>query len=607
MKRFSMQTKLMVGFSLILVTSLLGPYLFYAQTFRSALEREALNSATTHLDLAVATLETRSPFAGPEDLNRKLAKLGEATGIRVTYIAAGGEVVADSGLNMDQIAVLDNHATRPEVVQARQTGTGIAIRYSGTLDKNLIYAARPLDSLDGIPAGILRVAVPYAETNDILERMNRSMLGFMAASLLIFFVLTGVLMNRVLSSLRQVVDNVLAIGAGDYDKRIRDVPSPEFVPLVKAVNYLAQNIGENISTITRQKVELEAVFNGMREGVMILDDQMRVVGSNQSLQRIFPRLEAQPGLSPLEATLIPELQDACALIQETGFDEGSNRTVSLVVKTNAGAYFDVNIVPLHGYKDLGAVVVFHDVSEIKRAENMRKDFVGNVSHELRTPLTSIKGYAETLQSLPECEGEDLQSFLGIILKNADIMNQMLGDLLALAKYESGEIEPDRREVDLYSAAYSALKICQPQVEAKAVSVDLRIVQGQKSVWADFDQLVQVLVNLIGNAVKYVPEQSGRIRIEIVADGDMVEVAVTDNGPGIPTSDLHRVFERFYRVEKHRSRDVPGTGLGLAICRHIVLNHGGRIWVESPAPGMSHGSVFHFELPSAASSGEKGSL
>jgi two-component system phosphate regulon sensor histidine kinase PhoR len=427
--------------------------------------------------------------------------------------------------------------------------------------------------------------------------MNRNMLGFMAVSLLVFFVLTGTLMNRVMSSVRKMVDSVLAIGAGDFQKQIREVPSPEFAPLVKAVNFLAQNIGENITTITRQKVELEAVFNGMREGVMILDDRMRIIGSNHSLQRIFPRLENPTGLTPMEATLVPELQEACQKLWTKDAVNGDPRTTSLVIKTQEGAYFDVNIVFLgEEHEDLGAVVVFHDVSEIKRAETLRRDFVGNVSHELRTPLTSIKGYAETLYGLPECGSKDARSFLDIILRNANMMNQMLEDLLALAKYESGEAGLDLRSIDLYSIVYSALKICRPNIREKKLRVDVEFKANEFQVRGDFDQLVQVVVNLVDNAVKYVAVDSGHIRIRAHSENEMVALAVEDNGSGIPQTDQDRVFERFYRVEKHRNRNIPGTGLGLSICRHIVRNHGGSIRLQSPVPGAMRGSVFIVELP-----------
>jgi two-component system phosphate regulon sensor histidine kinase PhoR len=292
-----------------------------------------------------------------------------------------------------------------------------------------------------------------------------------------------------------------------------------------------------------------------------------------------------------------ELQAACDRLL-TSKTTRPGDVMSLQMALGSDRFYDVHIGALAGPgKGGGAVVVFHDISELKRLEKVRQDFVANVSHELRTPLTSIKGYAETLLSDNEPDSQTLTSFLQVILKNANHMVKMVDDLLQLARLEGKSEPPQFVPVDAVDALSAAWKACLPMADAKSIKLVNTLPAAGVNVIADQDQIVQVFLNLIENGIKYSPAGE-TLQVSHSVDGGMVTFSVRDNGPGIPKHHQKRIFERFYRVEKHRGSTSGSTGLGLAICRHIIQNHGGSISVQSPNPDSLKGSTFQFTMRAA---------
>jgi two-component system phosphate regulon sensor histidine kinase PhoR len=296
------------------------------------------------------------------------------------------------------------------------------------------------------------------------------------------------------------------------------------------------------------------------------------------------------GKTPVEVIRNAELQDGFAQV----LDKGATFSMELSVATlEANRILDVTIARLMLQdRTGGAVAVFHDITDLKRIEEMRKDFVANVSHELRTPLTSIKGYAETLcdegmEDVPKAE-----SFAQIILKHANRLSTLLQDLLSLTRLESESAPILRNEFDLRKVVDGAVLVVKPSAETKNLNIQTEAVPEKTMVWADRDQIGQALINLLDNAVKYTPER-GSITVSVKDAGNEVHVTVADTGIGIPREHLNRIFERFYRVDKNRSRELGGTGLGLSIVKHIVQSHGGRVWVQTELEG---GSAFSFSLP-----------
>lgn len=416
--------------------------------------------------------------------------------------------------------------------------------------------------------------------------------------------------RRLSRSLTEVIAVARAIGDGDYRHRIHLSPGGEFSALAEAVNHMARRIESHIATITDQKTQLEAILDGMREGVMVLDPAGRVRVANPALRRIAPVTGDVVGRRPIEVAPSAELQLACdRLLGGTG--EDTPPVAALEIELGPGRFYEVSLVrlgrePAGDRRDHGAVLVFHDVSEIRRLSRVRRDFAANVTHEMRTPLTSIKGYAETLLSAAPELAPEKRRFLDVILRNANHMSKMVDDILTLARLEEQPAVTDEERpagqtarpvgADAAAALADAVRECQPLADARRLAFDNQLPQEPLAVRCDGGQLTQVWRNLLENATRFAPEGS---RIVMTAAPDAktrtVTFGVLDQGPGIPPDERQRVFERFYRVERHRSKTQGSTGLGLAIVKHIVERHGGRIWADRGRGEMT-GAAFYFTLP-----------
>ena len=399
-------------------------------------------------------------------------------------------------------------------------------------------------------------------------------------------------------SIRTMIEAAEDIGKGGWERRIDFYPGRELELLASSINWMAERIGEHIETITEQKEKLQAVLDGMWDGVMVLDRSGRIQSVNRSLRGIVSAPDGMTGKRPLEVVGSPELQDLCDRIVSNGGKGLHSVMVELHDRT-----WEVNIIrAADSAQGLGLILVFHDISERKRAEAMRRDFAANVSHELRTPLTSVKGYAETLLSDPPPPPETAEKFLRIVLKNADHMSKMVNDLLSLSRLEAREQRFQVGPVNPRVALKAALEGVESLARAKGVEVRDELdgeLEGEKTgpprVFADQGQLSQVFRNLLENAIKFGPDK-GMVHVTVAAREGFAEFQVRDLGPGIPKRDQPRIFERFYSVEKYRSNKYGSTGLGLAICRHIVRNMGGDISVQSPPPGFDTGTAFTFTVP-----------
>lgn len=410
--------------------------------------------------------------------------------------------------------------------------------------------------------------------------------------------------RRLSRSLAEVIDVARAIGSGDYRRRLHLSPGGEFAELAEAVNHMARGIESNISTITDQKTQLQAILDGMREAVLVLDAAGRVRSANPALARLATISGPVQGRRPIEVLPSPELQMACdrLLADADGPAQGA-AAETLEAQLGPGRFYEVSLVRLGSLGpatvEPGVVLVFHDVSETRRLSRVRRDFAANVTHELRTPLTSIKGYAETvLGAAPELAAEK-RRFLEVILKNANHMSKMVDDILNLARLEEGQAPAPDARADAAAALADAIRECEPQAQARGLVLDNRLPETGEALACDGSQLTQVWRNLIENAIRFSPERS-RIVMAAAIDPDrgVATCSVLDQGPGIAPEERQRVFERFYRVERHRSKTPGSTGLGLAIVKHIVERHGGRIWVERGRGEMT-GAAFHFTLPLAA--------
>ncbi|GFK92831.1 Sensor histidine kinase ResE [Fundidesulfovibrio magnetotacticus] len=395
---------------------------------------------------------------------------------------------------------------------------------------------------------------------------------------------------------RQCAAVLQAVGDGDHGRRLWPEPGQALEELAQGVNAMADGIEGQIRALEAEKLRMETILDGMREGLMVLGADGRILLANKALEALFPQAAGAVGKRPIEVLACPELQTAADTVLHWK-DPERPAVVSVQIEPGQERFLDVSLVrPSPPQAGLGAVLVFHDLTEFKRLDKVRRDFVANVSHELRTPLTSIKGYAETLMAeKPFREGQP-RRFLDVILKNANHMSRMVDELLGLARIENDRQPAVKSPVRASDCLRAALRECAALSAERRVAVESLLPPDGPVVLADAGRLTQVLRNLVENALKYGPEGSAVTVSHHPGDTGVI-FRVEDDGPGVPEAERLRVFERFYRVDRPRNKGEGGTGLGLAIAKHIVERHGGRIWAEQARPPRT-GAAFCFSLPEA---------
>lgn len=431
----------------------------------------------------------------------------------------------------------------------------------------------------------------------------------LALALGLALVLSYLFSRRLTRSLREMTAVANDLAQGHLEKRVRIRSRDELADLAEVFNQMASGLEATVREITEDRTRLTAILTGMVEGVMVLDRQGQIIMINAAMKQMFGlKSDLIIGKPSIEVIRNHQLNEFI----RTTLKSPANRSIEIILQTLEERIFTVQASTVAAEESvLGAVFVFHDVTELKRLERIRKDFVANVSHELRTPLTSIKGYIEALLDGAKDDPQKCQQFLKVAQRHADQLNNLITDLLQLSQIESGQYEWKQEQIDPRGLIEKAVGLMRPTAEKKHQSLTVTFSAALSPILGDSDKLTQVLINLLDNAIKYTPE-SGSISVtaktvkretpETVAvnesritDRDSVEISVTDTGFGVPSKDLPRIFERFYRVDRARSREVGGTGLGLSIVKHIVEAHGGIVRVESD---LGKGSKFAVTLPQA---------
>jgi two-component system phosphate regulon sensor histidine kinase PhoR len=528
------------------------------------------------------------------DRNHTLAEIaaqeGQAAGARATIVDASGTVLADSESNP---AGMENHATVQEFVTALGGKTGESERRSATLGVPFLYVAVP------ISGGAVRLAYPLSDVEAVQAQVRLRLLWGSALALFIALAIAASASVWTSRRLERIVDVAARIEQGDLHARVEDSPLDEIGRVAAAIDKTAGQVERSFAAVRSSQRQLETLLNSMQDAVIAISSDGLVQWANQPMDRLVPQH------TRLNAPVVETIRDpdflAAVKAATTSKQVKTTRATSII----PGRAYDVTAAPL---PDGGAVAVLRDLTETERVEKTRRDFIANVSHELRTPLTSIQGYSETLLDLSSENAGPNREFLEIIRKNAARMSRLTEDLLTLARVESGETRFDTEPVPpielLHDAEESFREIARGQeVELQIVGLDAPDTGGKNTsietlpvVRADREAIHQVFSNLIDNAMKY-GRSGGRILLGARPGrrGVGVEFYVQDFGAGIASEHLPRLFERFYRVDKARSRESGGTGLGLAIAKHIVLAHGGSIRAESE---LGHGSAFLFTLPAA---------
>ena len=521
-------------------------------------------------------------------INTLCRELGQAGQMRVTAIGIDGTVHGDSETDP---TTMENHAERPEVAEALHAGKGESLRSSATLHESLQYAAIALGEPDQ-PVGVLRVAL---KISTVRESLNQIYVRFFVAGISLA-VLTALLsywaVRRIIAPLNSLKLGAQRFAEGSLDQALAVPQTQEFAGLAEAMNSMAQQLDERIRRAMRQSNELQAVLQSMDEGVLAVDNSGRIISVNGAAARLLGLDAERMKGQPLETAV-----RNVALQQFAGRALASVEPIVGEITLHAG---DEQILQAHGTvlsdasgSAIGALIVLDDITRVRQLENVRRDFVANVSHELKTPITTIKGFVETLLDGAMESPEECERFLRIVVKHADRLNNIIEDLLMLSQLEQGERAQEGFLVraNVCAVARGALQLCAQGAAAKEIVLSF---DGPEECLAEINPPLfeQGLVNLIDNAIKY-SDPASQVHVAVGQSATGIQVAVTDQGVGIASEHLPRLFERFYRVDKARSRGVGGTGLGLAIVKHIAQFHHGRVGVES-TPG--HGSTFTFHLP-----------
>ncbi len=514
------------------------------------------------------------------DIADVVGALAQDFDARITVIGPDGTVVADSEVDP---ATMANHSTRPEVVEALHTGRGSAQRRSETTSTDFMYVAVPMDSP---PGAVVRVAVPIDPVWETVRFIWIWMGIAMALSIVLAVGTSWFIAGRIVGPLEDMRVYARKVATGDLSARLEPSTVPEFAEVGYAFNLMAAKLQESRSVVDQARNRLEAILRELADGIIMTDTDGYVLRMNAAAERLLDVKEATAiGRPFVQASLDHELQG----VLQAAFDDGIPTEATIEYGLNQRTLYTTAQVVSDGDERLGLVVV-RDVSELRRLELVRREFVANVSHELRTPLTSIRAMVETLESGAVEDREFATDFLGRIVVEVDRLNVLVEDLLDLARLEAGRATLDYERVDPADLARRCTGRLKSQIERAGLSIEVQASGQLMPVPLDPERMEQVLINLIHNAIKFTPA-GGRIDVRVSQVGRETTIEVSDTGVGIPHEEQERLFERFYKSDK--ARHSEGTGLGLAIAKHIVQAHGGTIAVESE---LGKGSTFRIVLP-----------
>jgi two-component system phosphate regulon sensor histidine kinase PhoR len=524
-----------------------------------------------------------APREGLAELDAEADRIGDLVGARVTFIAADGRVLGDSAETAEAVAAMDNHATRPEIVAAARRGVGSARRHSATLNIDMLYVAVPVRNAD---IAFVRVALPVSDVRQQLRSVllaTLTALGVaLAGSVGIAYLMTRRLGRRV----RAIAGMAHRYRQGELTPAGLDFGDDELGVVARALDGTVHDLSARITDLARDRGRMAAILIGMIEGVIVVDPQGRLQLVNDAARQMLRLDELAIGRHYVETIRHPAIADLVG----AALGGRTSDSVQLSPPRDDTRTIMARAAPSAAGGAHGAVLVLHDITELRRADQIRRDFVANVSHELRTPLTAIRGYVEAL-SEGDASPDENRQFLDIILRHALRMERLVKDLLRLARLDAGQETLELASSDARALVQSVVADLSPSLDGKGQQVDITVQTGAETLRGDPAKLHDALRNLVANAATYAPEQTV-IQIDVRSQDGRIAIVVSDQGPGIPAEDLSRIFERFYRVDKSRARDPGGTGLGLAIVKHLVELHGGRVWVENRS---DRGARFTIEL------------
>lgn len=587
MRRRRLLWQLYPPYLLITIIALLALSWYATRTLRELHLHEVAADLQGKAQLVAERLENSQTARHPDQIAEQTRLLAQRAEARITVVLPDGTVAGDSD---EEPAKMANHADRPELQQAFRGQIGVSTRWSPTLSQEMMYVAVPLLE-NGQVVGAVRASLPLTPINRLVSSIStRFYLSALVAGLVVAIISLAV-SRRISRSLYELTRGAKSFARGELQHRLPIPETEELRMLATAMNNMAAQLDSRLQVVVSQRNQLEALLGSMQDGVLAVDEQEHLIILNVTAARM---LGADPekslGRSIQEVVRNTDLQK---FVAEVLASEGATRS-EVVLAGPAEQFLDAHGALLRDAQgqEIGAVVVLHDVTQLKRLETVRRDFVANVSHELKTPITLIKGFIETLLDGNPHSPDDVSRFLGIVGKQANRLHAIIEDLLSLSRIEQEDGEQIKLDnVAIRTILAAAVKDCELKAETKKIRLTLDC-DSQIRADASAPLMEQAIINLIDNAIKY-SETGQTVQVGATASDAEVTLYVRDSGSGIPKEHLPRIFERFYRVDKSRSRALGGTGLGLAIVKHIVHAHGGRVSVEST---LAEGSTFYLHLP-----------
>jgi two-component system phosphate regulon sensor histidine kinase PhoR len=575
------QTKLFIAATLAAAIALATAGALFATTMARRNDERIEQTLVAEARLAADLLArgAGAPAGAIEDRIREFDaeadRIGALIDARTTLIARDGRVLGDSAEPASAVGLMENHAGRPEVVEAQAQGLGKSRRHSDTVNIDMLYVAVPVAH----PAvAFVRVALPLSTIRQQLRSILTATLTALGVALAGAIAIGWMFSSRIGRRVRAVAEVANRYRSGDLSASRLDYGDDELGMVARALDNAVQVVGRQLAEQARDRSRMEAILSGMIEGVIVVDPQGRLQLANEAAMRMLKLDELPLGRHYVESIRHPAISGLVAAALGGKMPEG----LQMSPPRDASRTIMARAAPAAGGSEHGAVVVLHDITELRRADQMRRDFVANVSHELRTPLTAIRGYVEALAE-GDTSPEESRRFLDIITRHTERMERLVKDLLRLARLDAGQEAVDAISCDARHLITAVVTELSSALDERDQRVEILIGAESDTLRADPTKLHDVLRNLIANAITYSPAHT-TVRVETARRGAAFEFSVADEGPGIPEEDLSRVFERFYRVDKSRARDPGGTGLGLAIVKHLVELHRGKVTAENREDG-----------------------
>ena len=567
---------------LLIASAVLASGWFLEVQLRELLERRLEGELMGQARMAQMALT----LSRDQEMDALADRLGESSGARVTIMALDGKVVGDSQVAADQLSALENHASRPEMVAALRDGTDVVRRYSTTVHGDLMYTALLFPNREA-PRGVVRLAIPLASVDEAVARLRFVIVLAAAIGLAVAVLMSGLASEIMSRTLRVMVDNARSLARGERTDRIDASRRDELGRLAGSFNRMADELEQAFSSLAAERDRLQTILEHMHDAVLLLDSGDRLAMANTAAFKLLGLSERALGKPIVESMRVPALAE---MVEHARGGASGSREIELPPPRTSR--LEVRAAPMPRMK--GSLLIMQDVTEVRRLERVRRDFVANVSHELRTPVSVIRANAETLMNGALDDAERAPGFVEAIHRNAERLGRLIADLLDLSRIEAGAVKLTLGPVMVRSAVTSSVDALAERARARQVTVEIAAEEGI-AVRADVVALGQILANILDNAIKYAPER-GHVWVRASPDEesqDTVRIEVEDDGPGIDPRHRKRVFERFYRVDPGRSRELGGTGLGLSIVKHLAETMAGRVGVD---PAENRGTIFWVELP-----------